>query len=259
MRHVLITGGSKGIGQMVTESFLKNGYSVTINYRSDEQAVAVLKEKWKNYSERVQFVKGDMTKKNDITHLFNQAMTRFNRIDCLVNNAGPFVFERKKLIDHTDEEWSEMINGNLSSVFHLVKKVVPVMRTQGHGRIITYGFQDAGSAPGWLSHGAFAAGKTGLVSLTRTLAMEEAEHGITVNMVCPGVIHSDMKQTTIKEAKKVSAKMSPLGRSVTGEDIANTILFLCQEETEMVTGAIMDMTATVDVINRFRPTFGMDE
>ncbi|MBM7644811.1 3-oxoacyl-[acyl-carrier protein] reductase [Scopulibacillus daqui] len=255
MRHILITAGSKGIGRMVTEKFLQQGYSVTVNYRSDEKAVEQMKEKWKDSLDRLQFVKGDITKRADIIELVDKTMTRFNRIDGLINNAGPFIFERKKLIDHSDEEWEEMIDGNLSAVFHLVKRVVPVMRQQRFGRIITYGFQDAGSAPGWIDRGAFAAAKTGAASLTRTLAIEEAEFGITANMVCPGMILSDMKESTIDEARRLNEQRTPLGRSVTGEDIANMILFLSKDDTEMVTGSVIDVTGAVEVINRFRPAF----
>ncbi|WP_132742960.1 SDR family oxidoreductase [Scopulibacillus darangshiensis] len=255
MRHVLITGGSKGIGKMVAKAFLDKSYSVTINYRSDDQAAHRLNQELGPYAEHIQLLQGDITKRDDIDRIVSQTLERFNRVDCLINNAGPFVFERKKLVDHTESEWKEMIEGNLSSVFHLVKQIVPVMRKQRFGRIITYGFQNADSAPGWLDHGAFAAGKVGLVSLTKTLAIEEAGHGITANMVCPGIILPDMKEATIEEAKRSGQQRTPMGRSETGEDIARSILFLCQEQSDMISGTVMDMTGTLEVINRFRPSF----
>ena len=101
-----------------------------------------LQEEWHQYSDNVQFVEGDITNKEDIEHVVAQAMERFGRIDVLINNAGPYVFERKKLMEYTDSEWYEMVEGNLSSVFHFVKAVVPIMQKQQFGRIITYGFQD---------------------------------------------------------------------------------------------------------------------
>lgn len=103
----------------------------------------------------------------------------------MINNAGPYIFERKKLADYTDDEWYGMLEGNLSAVFHLFKAVIPIMRKQQFGRIITYGFQGAAHAPGWLHRSAFGAAKVGLASLTKTIAIEEAEFGITANMVCP--------------------------------------------------------------------------
>ncbi|MEI2400807.1 SDR family oxidoreductase, partial [Paenibacillus phytohabitans] len=201
MRHAVITAGTKGLGRKVTEEFLKMGCSVTVNYRSDEARVLELKKEWKPYLECIQFVQGDITKKDDVTNIFNQAISRFGRIDYLINNAGPYVFERKKLVDYEDHEWNEMIDGNLTSVFHFLKLTIPVMREQKFGRIITYGFQDAESAPGWMYRAAFSAAKVGLVSLTKSIALEEAEHGITANMVCPGDITGEMKEATISTAR----------------------------------------------------------
>ncbi|GGH86690.1 3-oxoacyl-[acyl-carrier protein] reductase [Pullulanibacillus pueri] len=255
MRHVLITAGTKGIGRRVAFQFLQEGYSVTVNYRSDDHAREALMEEWQDNSDRLQFIKGDVSKAEDIQTLFDETYSRFHRIDCLVHNAGPFVFERKKMTDYTDEEWLNLLHGNLSAVFRLTKLVLPVMRQQKFGRIITYGFQNAGDAPGWLHRGPFAAAKVGVLSLTRTIALEEAEYGITANMICPGIIQNDMKEVGIDYAEAHSQNRTPLGRSVSGEDIARAIVFLCQKESEMITGTALDLTGAVDVINRFRNNY----
>jgi 3-oxoacyl-[acyl-carrier protein] reductase len=252
VRHALITAGSKGLGRMVTEGFLKKGCSVTVNYHQDEKAVQSIKEEWKATSDRIQFIKGDITRLQDIERIVQNASEKFGRIDYLINNAGPFIFPRKKIVDYSEEEWFEMLNGNLTSVYRLAKKVIPIMRKQGFGRIITYGFQNANDAPGWIHRGPFAAAKTGLVSLTRSIALEEAEYGITANMVLPGIIEPDMKEVTIQAARESNSMRTPHGRSVTGEDIARTILFLCEDDSEMISGSAIDLTGGVDVINRMR-------
>jgi len=254
MRHVLITAGTKGIGQRVVLEFLREGYSVTVNYRSDEQAVRARMTEWKCYSERLQFIKGDVSHQEDMQYLVEEAVQRFQRIDCLIHNAGPFVSERKLLADYEDGEWTTLLHGNLSAVFWLAKLVIPIMRQQHFGRIITYGFQNAESAPGWLHRGPFAAAKVGLVSLTRTIALEEAKYGITANMISPGIILNDMKIADVLDAEKVSEQhaRTPLGRSVTGEDIARAITFLCKKESEMITGTTLDLTGAIDVIHRFQ-------
>ncbi len=252
MRHAIVTAGSKGLGKKVSEQLIKQGCSITVNYRSDENAVSQLKREWKSDEDRIQFIKGDVTKKEDIRHICESAMERFGRIDYLINNAGPYVFERKKLADYEDHEWYEMIDGNLSSVYHFLKLTIPVMRKNGFGRIITYGFQDAEYTPGWVYRSAFSAAKVGLVSLTKTIALEEAEHGITANMVCPGNIIGDMKEAGIEEARVLKDKDTPIGRSGTGEDIARLIAFLCEENSDMVTGGIISATGGLDVINRHR-------
>ncbi|MCR6095528.1 SDR family oxidoreductase [Salipaludibacillus agaradhaerens] len=250
MRHALITAGSKGLGKKVAEALLNHGYSLTINYKSDEEAVRQLKHDWRDNIQHIQFVKGDVTKKEDLVKLVKNAYERFGRIDVLILNAGPYVFERKKLVDYTDDEWDEMVSGNLSSAFHLFKCVIPYMRDQQYGRIITYGFQDAQNAPGWLYRSAFAAAKAGLVSLTKTISIEEAEHGITANMVCPGKITGDMKEASIQDA--VEDKETPVGRSGTGEDIARTVMFLCAPESDMITGSVLEVTGGINVLHKYR-------
>ncbi|WP_121663045.1 SDR family oxidoreductase [Metabacillus litoralis] len=253
MRHALITAGSKGLGKKVTEEFLQRGYSVTINYRKDIEAVEKLKNTYSHLSDRILFVQGDVTKKEDLTNMIDITIERFGRIDCLINNAGPYIFERKKLADYTDEEWYQMIEGNLSSVFHLFKKIIPIMRQQRYGRIITYGFQGAESSPGWLHRSAFSAAKVGLVSLTKSISIEEAEHGITANMICPGNIVGEMKEATIEQSRLMSdvESKTPIGRSGTGEDIARTVAFICDENSDMITGSIIEVTGGANVIHRF--------
>ncbi|MGV3488674.1 MAG: SDR family oxidoreductase [Tuberibacillus sp.] len=252
MRHALITAGSKGLGRMVTERLLEKGYSVTVNFHRDETAVEEIQRKWKDASDRLQFIQGDVTSLDDIQRLVNGALNRFGRIDFLIHNAGPYVFPRKRMADYTEDEWFEMMNGNLTSMFRLAKRVIPTMRNQRFGRMITYGFQNANEAPGWIHRGPFAAAKTGLVSLTRTIALEEAANGITANMILPGLIDKDMKEATIQMARESHEIRTPIGRSVTGEDIARTVLFLCEEDSEMITGAVIDLTGGMDVIHRMQ-------
>lgn len=250
LRHAVITAGSKGLGKKVTEQFLEMGCSVTVNYRSDVTRVSQLMTEWELYKERLQFVQGDVTKKDDISHIINEAMNRFGRIDYLINNAGPYIFERKKLVDYDDSEWYEIINGNLSSVFHFLKITIPIMRKQKFGRIITYGFQDAEHTPGWKYRSAFGAAKAGLVSLTKTIALEEAEYGITANMVCPGDIIGEMKEADIVTARLKKDGNTPIGRSGTGEDIGRIIRFLCEEDSDFITGSVISASGGIQVVNR---------
>lgn len=252
MRHALITAGTKGLGFKVTERLLEEGYSLTVSYFRDLERVRMLEKRWEAYLDRLQFVQADITNAKDIKHLVNEAYKRNKRIDALILNAGPYVFERKRLLDYSTDEWYEMIEGNLSSMFHFAKAVVPIMREQKYGRIVTYGFQGANGAPGWIYRSAYAAAKVGLVSLMKTLALEEAENGITVNMVCPGNILGEMKEATIEYSRKFHDANTPIGRSGTGEDIARVVAFLCEQSSDLITGSVIEVTGGVDVINRFR-------
>lgn len=252
MRHAIITAGSKGIGRKVTEHFLQKGCSVTVNYRSDFARVQELMEEWKVYKDRVLFIRGDITKKADIENIVERTMDRFGRIDYFINNAGPYIFTRKKLVDYEDHEWYEMIEGNLSSVFHFSKLIIPIMRQQQFGRIVTYGFQDADQSPAWIYRSAYSAAKVGLVSLTKTIAIEEANFGITANMICPGDIEGEMKESDIEFARRIKSSDTPIGRSGTGEDIARLIGFICEEDSDMITGSVISATGGVEVLHRHR-------
>lgn len=250
MRHAVITAGSKGLGKKVTEQFLEMGCSVTVNYRSDVTRVSQLMNEWKPYHDQLQFVQGDVTKKEDIENIIEQAMIRFGRIDYLINNAGPYIFERKKLVDYDEREWYEIMNGNLNAVFHFLKLTIPIMRKQKFGRVITYGFQDAEHTPGWKYRSAFAAAKAGLVSLTKTVALEEAENGITANMVCPGDIIGVMKEADIETSRMMKNANTPIGRSGTGEDIGRIIRFLCEDQSDFITGSVISASGGIQVVNR---------
>ncbi|WP_328703129.1 SDR family oxidoreductase [Alkalihalobacterium elongatum] len=252
MRHAIVTAGTKGLGLKVTEQLLEEGYTVTISYRSDVNAVEKLKKRWEAKADQLHFVKADVTNKADLDELIQSSINKFRKIDVFIHNAGPYIFERKKLVDYSDGEWYEMVEGNLSSFFHIAKGIIPHMRKQKFGRIVAYGFQGANDAPGWIYRSAYAAAKVGLVSLMKTLAIEEAEHGITVNMVCPGNILGEMKEATIEQARQFYDEKTPVGRSGTGEDIARAISFLCQENSDMITGTVLEITGGLDVINSHR-------
>ncbi|RCW66301.1 SDR family oxidoreductase [Saliterribacillus persicus] len=250
MGHAFITAGTKGLGLKATELFLAKGHQVTLTYFQDYERVKELKSRFSGTD--IHFVKADVTIKKDIENAVKEANSKFGTIDYLINNAGPFIFERKKLIDHSIEEWDAMVRGNLDSAFHLLKMTIPAMREQKFGRVVHYGFQGANTASGWMYRSAFSAAKVGLVSLTKSLAYEEAENGITVNMICPGNIEGEMKEASISESRKVKDEETPIGRSGTGEDIARMVYYLCEKDSDMVTGSIIDITGGLDVINQHR-------
>ncbi len=177
-------------------------------------------------------------------------MAKFSSIDILIHNAGPYLHERKKLTDYSIAEWQYLMEGNLSAVFYLVKQVIPVMRKQKWGRIITMGFDRVETAPGWIYRSGFAAAKTGLASLTRSIAIEEAEYGITANMVCPGDIVNEWKEKIINNTLNHDGQLSHVVRPGTGEDIARVIAFLVDEKSSFITGSIIPVTGGIDVLGK---------
>lgn len=248
-KYVLITGGASGIGRQIAEYLAKDGHALFINYRkSKEQAERFVAEIKRKYAVAAWAIAGDVACKEDCIHMYKQITTIVPGIDILIHNAGPYVHERKEVVQYEFSEWEYIIDGNLNGVFYLSKLFIPYMRQQKWGRIITFGFDRAETAPGWRYRSAFAAAKTGLVSLTKTLSMEEAPHGITVNMVAPGDIVPPWKEKTIAESREIVDRETPVGRPGTGEDIARVVSFLCHEDSSFITGSVIQVTGGKDVL-----------
>jgi 3-oxoacyl-[acyl-carrier protein] reductase len=252
-KTALITGAGSGIGKKTAIMLAEKGFHLVINYRNSEEAAIHLANKLTvEYGTKNVAIHGDIAKKADCETLVENALSTFATIDVLIHNAGPYIHDRKKLADYTFEEWIYLLNGNLTSVFYLTKLLLPSMREKQWGRIITMGFDRAESAPGWIYRSAFGAAKTGLVSLTRTIALEEATYGITANMVCPGDITNEWKEKDIEESLEFANEVSSKGREGTGEDIARVIGFLVDEKSDFITGSVIPVTGGMDVLGKVR-------
>jgi 3-oxoacyl-[acyl-carrier protein] reductase len=237
-----IVGGATGLGVMIAKGLAEDGYHIAINYRNSKEKAEKLGEEIKNYGTEVLIMQGDVRNFTEVKKLVQKIVEYFGRIDVLICTAGPFLFQPVLLADTSEEQWRDMLDGNLSSVYACIKETLPLMRKQGWGRIITFGFSEAEQAPAWPGYAAYAAAKVGLVSLTRSLAREEAAHGITVNMICPGDIRHPYKESTIQEARGKTDYRTPIGRPGTGEDIARVIRFLVDPQSDFITGAIIPVT-----------------
>jgi 3-oxoacyl-[acyl-carrier protein] reductase len=252
-RTALITGSAKGLGVQIAHELAANGVRLALNYRSSTaEAEALKQELEKKYGCEVLLIPGDVSRPDDAASMVEAVLKHWSRLDMLILNAGPYINERKKLMDYTNEEWHAMVDGNLSSAFYVCRAAVPAMRHNKWGRIITIGFERAMNAPGWMYRSAFAAAKVGLVSLTRTLSLEEAEYGLTVNMVCPGDIIGEAKQKTIAEMASVQDHETPVGRPGAGQDVARAVSFLCMEQSDFITGAVLEVTGGKDILTKYR-------
>ncbi|WML47874.1 SDR family oxidoreductase [Neobacillus sp. PS3-34] len=250
-KTAMITGGASGIGRNTAFSLAEKGFSLALNYRNSErEANSLANELTDKFGTTNLVFKGDVANKDDCERMVCEVLGSFSRIDVLIHNAGPYIYERKKMADYSFKEWNYIINGNLSAVFYLTKLLLPGMRNNKWGRIITMGYDRAENAPGWIYRSAFAAAKTGLASLTRTIALEEAENGITANMVCPGDIVKEWKEKGIKEAKESNVENSPVGRPGTGEDVSRVITFLTEKESDFITGSVIPVTGGSDVLGK---------
>ncbi|MEH7492761.1 SDR family oxidoreductase [Neobacillus niacini] len=248
-KTALITGGATGLGKKTAFWLAEEGYQLAINYRnSNQEAILLSKELEEKFGNKIICIQGDVANQLDCTRIVETVISEFTSIDVVIHNAGPYVRERKKMTEYSFEEWNYIINGNLNAVFYLSKAIIPIMREQQWGRIITMGFERVETSPGWVYRSAFAAAKTGLASMTKTIAIEEAANGITANMVCPGDILSHWKEKGIEEA--ITSESVPVGRQGTGEDISRVIAFLVDDKSDFITGCIIPVTGGMDVLGK---------
>ncbi|MFD9628391.1 SDR family oxidoreductase [Peribacillus muralis] len=246
-----ITGGATGIGKRVAFSLAEKGMSIIITYRnSHKAALALVDDLRKTHQVKALAIQGDAASEEDCRDIMEKVIATFGHVDIFVHNAGPYMHDRKPMNEYSSEEWKYIIDGNLNGFFYFAKDLIPHMRRRGWGRVITLGFERCETAPGWIYRSAYAAAKSGLTSLTRTLAAEEAAFGITVNMVCPGDIIGEWKEQEIKVAKEKKDRTVPIGRPGTGEDIARVISFLCDQKSDFITGSIIPVTGGKDVLGK---------
>lgn len=247
-RIALVTGSAKGLGKMTALALADEGCDVVINYLSSRQEAEQLSAQIARKGVRSMALQADMTNREHLQRLVAEIERQWDdSISILVNNAGPFIRERRLFADYSLQEIDYMVQGNLLSAMVLDHLVLPGMRRQKWGRIIHFGFGHAAEARGWPHRAAYAAAKVGLVSFTKTLAVEEAEHGITVNMICPGDIRGANKEKSIDDVKHLRDEWTH-GRPGTGEDIARLIAFLCGERSDFLTGNIIDVSGGYDPI-----------
>jgi 3-oxoacyl-[acyl-carrier protein] reductase len=237
-RVALVTGASRGIGKEIALALGGAGVRVAIGYRTNKLgAQKVVNELLSMGAEGVLFPT-DVTESARVEELIEAVLKRFGQLDILVNNVG--VFEWKPVVDSTLEEWHSVVASNLFSVFYTSKFSLPVMRQKRWGRIINLGAVGAERAFGQAKISAYSAAKAGLVAFSRSLALEEARNGITVNVVNPPVI--DEKDLTLEEAVKVTDARFPVGRPATGRDIAEAVKFFASDEASFITGQVLNVS-----------------
>jgi len=247
-RTALITGSAKGLGKRTALQLARMGCGIVLNYVHSEAEAMELKREIESMGVPAAAIQADISQPDQAERLADEAERRFGGIDILINNAGPFIRERRLFVDYTREEITSLVNGNLLGVMLLDHRLLPGMRKRRWGRIIHYGFGHAGESRAWPHRAVYAASKTALVSFTKTLAVEEAAHGVTVNMICPGDIRGANKEKSIDDVLCETDRESPRGRPGTGEDVARAIVFLCDPRSDYITGNLLDVTGGYDPI-----------
>jgi 3-oxoacyl-[acyl-carrier protein] reductase len=237
-RVALITGGSRGIGKGLAMRLAHEGARITIAYRSNKVAAQQTLRQMQAGGADCVAVETDVTDAARCDQLVKTVVDRFGRLDIVVNNVGDFRWGT--LAESPLEEWQRISTSNLYTVLYMSRAVLPQMRKARWGRVINLGAVGAERAFGQAKISAYAAAKAAVVALSRSLALEEAKNGITVNVVNPSSI--DENELTLEEARRIRDARFPIGRPPTVEDVAATVAFFASEEAEYVTGQVVNVS-----------------
>jgi len=232
----LVTGSSRGIGRAIALKLAEKGCSLVINYLANSWAADQVVEQIRRMGRGAISFQCDVSNFADAEEMIKRAKSEFGRIDILVNNVGPFLY--KTILDTTIQEWHQIFNSNLNSVFYCCKAVVPIMREQRSGVIINIGGPNSERTAGYLRTCAYAVAKTGVVVFSKSLAKEEAPNGIRVNVVNPGFIETE---SYTEEEKLEMPQNVPLKRLGKPEEIANAVAFLASDEASYITGSVLNV------------------
>lgn len=241
-RTALITGGGRGIGKAIALAFGQTGARVAVTARTTQELEPVVDAISEAGGEAI-YVTADLSRRSSIASIVSEVERRLGPIDILVNNAGiGSSANPKPVVEFDDDFWDLTLEVNLTAPYLLSKAVLPHMLEQQWGRIINIASIN-GKVPSF--HGAaYTASKHGLLGLTKTLALEVAKEGITVNAICPGPVRTVMNDKRVAydaQRRGVSfeeqeASMTPMGKRLEPEDIAPMAVYLASESAHMVTG-----------------------
>lgn len=229
-RVAIVTGAGQGIGKQIAFKLADNGASVVVNDIDDRKAKGAIEEMNLRDARVVPFA-ADVSESDQVARMFQFAQETLGRIDILVNNVG--IPGDKRITKMSDSDWDRVIKVNLRSYFLCCREAAKIMGSQKHGRIVNI------SSRAWLGgfgQSSYSASKGGIVSLTRTLALELAKEGITVNSIAPGIIDTPMLRGYSPDTQERLMKMQPMGKIGTPEDVAYAVLFFASDEAWYITG-----------------------
>lgn len=233
----IITGGSRGIGESLVREFAKAGAHVAFTYQSSEDRAKAIADECSTDEVRVAYFKSDASDFAQASQLVDDVIAQFGKIDILINNAG--ITKDNLMLRMTEEQWDQVININLKSVFNLTKHVLkPMLKNRGgsiiHMSSVVGIFGNAGQAN-------YAASKAGIIGFSKSIAKEVGSRGIRSNVIAPGFIATDMTHALTDEQRAAYETNIPLKRLGAPEDIANACIFLASDQSAYITGQTLSV------------------
>ena len=233
---VLITGASRGIGKAIAKAMAAEGASIAFTHTSMNGALETEKE-LAEMGAKVKRYQSDASNYDEAVKVVNDVVATWGRVDVLVNNAG--ITRDSLLMRMSPENWDEVINKNLKSVYNYSQACSSVMLRQRSGCIVN--MSSVVGLHGNAGQCNYAASKAGIIGLTQSLAKEFGSRGIRVNAIAPGYIQTDMTQSLSEEVKQMWINDIPLKRAGVVEDIASVAVFLASEMSAYITGQVLQV------------------
>jgi 3-oxoacyl-[acyl-carrier protein] reductase len=233
-RRALVTGGSRGIGRCIAETLAREGCDVGIFYQGDAREAEPVLAGIEKFGRKAWSRVGDVRDSEQVNNAVESLVAHWGGIDALVNNAG--IVRDQVIWKMTDDEWRDVLDVDLTGVFHCCRAVVPAMRKSAWGAIVN--ISSINGLRGKFGQTNYSAAKAGVIGLTKALAKEVAKFNVTVNAVAPGFVETEIVQSMPLEARAETLKEILLGRPGTVQDVAEW-LFLCSDRARFITGEVI--------------------
>lgn len=234
-KNALVTGGTRGIGKAMVETLAKAGARVAFTYRSSSEEAEALTSELEKQGYEVLAFKSDVADFSATENTVKSVLEAWGTLDILVNNAG--ITKDGLMIRMTEGDWDAVIGTNLKGVFNFCKAVYRPMMKQRSGKIIN--ISSVVGVMGNPGQANYAASKAGIIGFSKSLAKELGSRGVTVNVVAPGYVATDMTAALSEKAQEAMLGAVPLGRPASPQDVANAVLFLASSHSDYVTGHVL--------------------
>jgi 3-oxoacyl-[acyl-carrier protein] reductase len=236
-QHVIVTGGTRGIGAGITESFLKAGATVIATYSGNDDAAKMFQDRLAEYGDKLVLKKFNVANSSEVESFFTDYEKQFQSLEVLVNNAG---IRRDQIVASMGEgDWDAVIDTNLKGTYNMTKYAVLTMMKNRYGRIVN--MSSVGGKLGLPGQANYAASKAGQIAMSLSVSKEVAKRNITLNNVCPGFIDTELLKDLPEEQIKEYKSQVPMKRFGKVEEVSHAVLFFASKESSYITGATLDI------------------
>lgn len=237
----IVTGGTRGIGAAIATALLERGCKVSVSYKTNTRAAQAFQDKMKAAGKVLEkdllVTQADVSDFDMARKLVEKTMSTFGRVDFLVNNAG--IAKDRTAKKMTPQEWNEVIANNLSSIYNCTHNVINHMSDRGSGRVIS--ISSIVALMGNFGQTNYAAAKAGIIGFTKSLALEVASKGITVNAIAPGFTDTDMTRAIPEDIRKAIIEKIPMKRLAQPDEIADLAMYLLSDKASYITGQVISV------------------